>query len=646
MHSSIVSRCGVAVAAAVLLVSAACSDSSSEPNSRPTTDVEVLLGEDQGGMAGAQLPSPIVVVALDANGDPVADQAMTFQVMAGGGSVDAATARTNAAGLAQVRWTLGTVMNTEQRLQARAVGSGGATLASVDIFASVGPGAPATLQVVPPTPGGNVYPGARVLDQYGNPVPGVPVTFEVIAGGGTVEGATQTSNALGVAIVGRWNLGAPGANTLRMSSGTLTPVTYTIMQRSLVPARIILVAGQGQTAEVGSSVPTPPAVIVQNDAGDALSDIVVTFTANNGGNVSSSTVTTGANGQATLSGWTLGPVTGQQTLVASASPTVSYTFTAQATPARVGRLEKNAGDGQIALVNTAVATPPSIKVLDVYGNAVPGVPITFSVYNGLGTITGANAVSNAAGIATVGSWTLGPFAGTQTLRASAPTTSASDLDITATATTGLAAAINPHPDNPTSALVRSEVVIAVIVVDDLGAPKAGIAVDFAPLVSHYGQGTILSQSQDVMTNAQGVASVRYQMPDNVYAAGGVYASATGVNTLQVNVSPMTGPPSEIRVTLPNDPVVAGGELGRPQILVVDASGNTIPFYPVLFKVTAGGGTVDGAAEATMSTAPPPQTTPTTGPMWRSGPTAGVNTIVISAENVPSVTVSRTTVTPP
>jgi hypothetical protein len=162
----------------------------------------------------------------------------------------------------------------------------------------------------------------------------------------------------------------------------------------------------------------------------------------------------------------------------------------------------------------------------------------------------------------VGSWTLGPFAGTQTLRASAPTTSASDLDITATATTGLAAAINPHPDNPTSALVRSEIVIGVIVVDDLGNPRAGIAVNFAPLTSHFGQGTILSQSQNVMTNAQGVASVRYMMPDNAYAAGGIYASSSGVNTLQVNVSPMTGPPSEIRVTLPSDPVVAGGELGR------------------------------------------------------------------------------------
>jgi adhesin/invasin len=641
MHPSFASRCAVSIAAAILFA-AACSESSSEPKSRPPAALEVLAGEDQSGMAGAQLPSPIIVVVLDDQGLPVPDQPVTFQVVAGGGSVDAASARTNAAGLAQVRWTLGTAMNTEQRLVARA-GSGNGP--SVEIFASVGPAEPARLEVVPPTPGGNVYPGARVLDRFGNPVPGVTVEFTVIAGGGTVEGATQTSNALGIATVGRWNLGAPGANTLRMSSGTLTPVTYTIMQRSLVPARVILSAGQGQTANVGSNVPFPLSVIVQNDAGDALSDIAVTFTPGaNSGNVATTTVNTGANGMATLVCWTLGPVVGEQTLVAAASPTATFTFTATATPERVGRLEKFAGDAQTALVGQPVTTAPSVKVLDVYGNAVPGVPVTFTVYNGLGTVTGGNAVSNAAGIATVGSWTLGPFAGTQTLRASAPTTSASDVDFTATATTGLAAAINAHPDNPTSALLRTEITLSVIVVDDMGNPKAGIPISFATVTSPYfGQGTVLEPSQNVLTNAQGVASVRYTMPEYLQGAAGVLASGSGLPTLQVNVTPVTGPASQILVTLPNTAVVAGGDLGQPTFSVVDAYGNAIPFYSVTFTVTTGGGTVDGVVEQMMMTTPSPTTI---GPMWRSGPVAGVNTIVLAAENVPSVVVTRTTISPP
>ena len=644
MHSSFASRCITAIAAAALFT-AACSDSPSGPKHGAPTEIEVVLGEDQVGPAGAQLANPVVVLVLDAEGRPVPNQAMTFVVMAGGGSVQDATPRTDEDGYAGARWTLGPSMHTEQRLEARAVSGSGSTIASVSILATPGPGAPATLVVIPPGTDGSVYPGVRVVDQYGNAVQGVTVTFEVIAGGGTLEGATQLSNALGIATVGRWNLGAPGANTLRASSGTLTPVTYTINQQSRVPAEVVLSAGQNQTAMVGSNVPVPPSVIVKNDVGTPLADIVVTFTpGTNSGSPSSPTVTTGANGMATLSGWTLGPVVGTQTLVAYASPTVSFTFTATATPARVGRLEKNSGDAQVALVNTAVTTPPSVKVLDVYGNPVPGVAVTFSVYNGLGTITGANAVSNASGIATVGSWTLGPFAGTQTLRASAE--GASDLDITATATTGQAALITAHPDNSMSALMGAEINLAVIVVDDLGNPKAGVPVSFAPRTSpHFGQGSVIEPSQNVMTNGEGVASVRYVMPTHPYANGGVHASSPGLPPLEIGVTPETGPPAEIRVIQPTGTVVAGSDIGQLMFGVFDAYGNAIPFHPVTFAVTAGNGTVDGAAQTTVHTGAP-GTPMTLGPVWKSGPVAGTNTIVLSSDNLPNKTVSIVTVSPP
>ena len=635
---------GCAAFAAAVLLTSACSDSPSGPDYGAPAEVEVLLGDEQVGPAGAQLPQLIVVAVVDAEGRAVPNTPMAFQVVAGGGSVQQASARTDDAGLAQVRWTLGPSANAEQRLEARAVGGNGATLAVASVIATAGPAAPARLEVVPPSLQGSVYPGVRVLDQFGNTVPGVTVNFTVTAGGGTVEGATVVSNALGIATVGRWNLGAPGANTLQATSGTLTPVTYTIMQRDMTPARVILSAGQGQTAVVGTNVPIPPAVIVQNAAGDALEDVVVTFTPGpNSGNVTTTTVTTGMTGMATLGGWFLGPVTGEQTLVASASPTATFTFTAQGTPARVGRLEKHAGDAQIGLVGSSVTTPPAVKVLDVYGNAVPNSPVTFAVYNGGGSVIGANAVSDAAGIATVGKWTLGPLAGTQTLRASAE--GALDVDFTAQATTGAAALIKAHPDNPTSAVLRTEITLSVIVVDDIDRPKAGVPVSFAPLTSHFGQGTVLAPSQNVLTNAQGVASVRYLMPDNLYAVGGVQASSPGLPPLQMNVSGMTGPAAEIRVTLPTTEVTAGSDLGQPVIMVLDAAGNSIPFYPVTFKVIAGGGTVDGLAEKAIQTAMPPFVT-TTGPMWKSGPVAGMNTIEISALHAPTVTVTRTTISPP
>ena len=77
-------------------------------------------------------------------------------------------------------------------------------------------------------PGGQVDdpPSVIVSDASGHPISGVTVTFAVTAGGGTVTGNHQTSDASGVATVGSWTLGtATGTNTLVASTGNLS-VTF------------------------------------------------------------------------------------------------------------------------------------------------------------------------------------------------------------------------------------------------------------------------------------------------------------------------------------------------------------------------------------------------------------------------------------
>jgi hypothetical protein len=112
----------------------------------------------------------------------------------------------------------------------------------------------------------------------------------------------------------------------------------------------------------------------------------------------------------------------------------------------------NAGNNQTAPAGTAVGTPPSVLVEDARGNAVPGVSVTFAVASGGGSVTGAAAVSNAAGVAAVGSWTLGTAAGPNTLTASAAGFAGSPLTFTATALPGAAAqlafATQPSPVVP------------------------------------------------------------------------------------------------------------------------------------------------------------------------------------------------------
>ena len=98
-----------------------------------------------------------------------------------------------------------------------------------------------------------------------------------------------------------------------------------------------------------------------------------------------------------------------------------------------------AGDGQTAPTGTAVTTPPSVIVKDSSGAPVPGEAVTFSVGSGGGSVTGGGATTDATGVATVGSWTLGPSAGANTLIATSRGAVGSRVTFTATGTLGFTA---------------------------------------------------------------------------------------------------------------------------------------------------------------------------------------------------------------
>lgn len=75
-----------------------------------------------------------------------------------------------------------------------------------------------------------VPPAVRVIDELGQPVQGIGVTFVATAGGGSVDGPATSTDANGVARVGGWTLGPdPGTNTLQALAGTITgsPVIFT-----------------------------------------------------------------------------------------------------------------------------------------------------------------------------------------------------------------------------------------------------------------------------------------------------------------------------------------------------------------------------------------------------------------------------------
>jgi adhesin/invasin len=97
-------------------------------------------------------------------------------------------------------------------------------------------------------------PSVIVKDANQVGVAGVTVTFAVTAGGGSVTGASTTTDAFGVASASSWVLGASaGQNTL---TATVTgsgisgnPVTFNAIGTGSAPASIAAASVTSQSAE-------------------------------------------------------------------------------------------------------------------------------------------------------------------------------------------------------------------------------------------------------------------------------------------------------------------------------------------------------------------------------------------------------------
>lgn len=293
-------------------------------------------------------------------------------------------------------------------------------------------------------------PSVMVRDQKGDPMSGVPVGFSVASGGGSLTGAAAVTNSSGVASVGSWTLGTTaGANTLVASTGSLTPVTFTATGTAGAAAAVTKTAGDGQTATAGSAVATAPSVTVRDANGNPVAGASVTFAvASGGGSVTAGSQVTNASGVATAGGWTLGATAGANSLSATVGSLSPAVFTATGTVGPAATMAKTAGDNQTAENGRAVAVPPAVTVRDANGNPVSGISVIFAVGAGGGTVTGGSQVTNASGVATVGSWTLGAQ-GTNTLTATAASLPA--VTFTATATRRAACSVTtPHTIGTTS----------------------------------------------------------------------------------------------------------------------------------------------------------------------------------------------------
>ncbi|MEO7501743.1 MAG: Ig-like domain-containing protein, partial [Gemmatimonadaceae bacterium] len=401
----------------------------------PPTALSIDAGQGQTATAGSPVATAPAVKVTDAFGNPVSGFAITFAVASGGGTITGAAATTNAAGVATLgSWTLGTTVGANTLTATGA----GLTPPSVTFTAAGGAGSPSTVVASggnnqTGTAGGPVAtpPSVKVTDSNGNPVQGFTVVFAPGAGSGSVTGGSVATNSSGIAAPTRWVLGStPGTQTLVASAGSLSgsPVTFSATAVAPIPAKIVSISPDNQTAITRRAVGTPPAVRVLDAADVPVPGYTVTFAVTSGGgSVTGATAVTNESGNASAGSWVLGPTPGTNTLTATAGALQGspITFTATAIAASPVAIAVSAGQNQSAAAGSQVPVNPAVLVTDASGMGVSGVTVVFSIRSGTGSITGSTLVTDANGIATLGSWTLG--LGANSLFASAGSLSGSPL---------------------------------------------------------------------------------------------------------------------------------------------------------------------------------------------------------------------------
>jgi hypothetical protein len=164
--------------------------------------IKLISGNNQTGVIGSALSSPLVIALTDSSGNPPANKPVIFKVTQNNGMVSTSgaptatlVATTNAQGQAQAQWTLGMRAGAGgNSVEAYSVGFAGTAIFS----ASGTQGTPGLIVI----DSGNDQIGAInqplprpliavVVDGGNNRLPGVPVTFTVMGGGGSFNGQSS-----------------------------------------------------------------------------------------------------------------------------------------------------------------------------------------------------------------------------------------------------------------------------------------------------------------------------------------------------------------------------------------------------------------------------------------------------------------------
>ena len=368
-----------------------------------------VSGDGQIGSAGQLLRAPFVVKVTDNFGNGIEKINVTFTAAVGNGNFNGQPALivlTDSTGSAKAVLTMGQTAGATNTAVATAQGLAGVS-ATFNAIAAI----PSQAQkAAGATQGSAGYPvgtplTVRVTDNSGNRIGGFPVVFTVQEGSGKIDG--QTTATIATDIDGEAKaflvLGPnPGAQNKVLATATNNgqPLQGSGINFSVTAAKLkdlLLASGNEQTGLAGEPLPKTLKAKIQDELGNGIKSQNVTFivVAGNGklgGNVSTKTIQTDSLGIAAAT-LTLGPKPGQNNnqVRAETSPALNGSpllFVASAKVGPPAALKEISGDSLSGVAGNPLPAPFVTQVTDKNGNALPDIPVIFTVKSGGGSFNG------------------------------------------------------------------------------------------------------------------------------------------------------------------------------------------------------------------------------------------------------------------
>ncbi len=380
-----------------------------------------LAGLPAAGFTGAQGPVSLTATVLTLAGAPVpAGSPITFAVLSGAGVLSATDVHSDQAGRATVTLTSG----VEGTVLVGATATGGVTGTLAVGFTD--PSRPVSLQLAANPPAGRIDGQGPVLltatvapadPAHGRIPDGLPVTFSITAGNGTLSSQVVASIG-GVASVALAT-GVEGSVSVRAVAGAVADTATIFFTNPSRPVALRLAAnppagrldGQPPVTLTATLTPADPAL------GAIADGTLVTFAVASGsGTLSSPTAATvGGVATVTLTGGAEGVVALRAESAGALVDGLPVTFTNPSRPAAITLTASPDGGrtgGQRPVTLTALVTPADPAL----GRIADGTLVSFSITGGAGALS-AQSAATSGGIASV---TLdAATAGTVTVSASA-----------------------------------------------------------------------------------------------------------------------------------------------------------------------------------------------------------------------------------